>query len=75
MYLVLLVDMLLVKGHFHLLRISKFACEFIAPTSLANVLRYANVRLWSGNNEFACEMRNANASGNGPLGCVHTKSE
>ena len=48
------------------IRTSHFGCELIVPSPYANVLRCENVLVWTGNNKFAGEMRNANVSGNGP---------
>ena len=49
------------------IRTSHVGCELVVPSPYLNVLRCANFRMWTGNNKFACEMRNANVSGNGPL--------
>ena len=45
---------------------SDFVCEIVVPNSHANVMQFVNVGMWTGSNEFACEMRHPKVSGNGP---------
>ena len=55
------------KAHFHLLSDFAFRMQTIVlPSSYANVLRWANARMWTGNSEFASKMQNPKVSGNRP---------
>ena len=52
------------------IRTSHVVCELIVSSPHPDVRISQNVRIRTGDNEFASEMRSANVSGNGPLGFV-----
>ena len=47
-------------------RISHFVWKLIVPSPFANVLRFANVRMSTGSDEFPFEILSSKVSGNGP---------
>ena len=52
----------------YLILVPDFGCEFIVPIPCAytNILRFVDIRMWTGNNEFASDIRHSYINGNGP---------